>query len=132
MVGVVQTKSFQVKFCHRNQALLTALAPANLDESFDDCPSPALLAALAPPAAPRPLPTLPASARLYFYIQPLGEWEFSSTAMCFETVQPVWMVNIDASKLGFPCSAAMPFQGMRIAMRFNEQGALLLPGHRYW
>lgn len=54
---------------HDMTALLAALAPANLEESFDDCPSPALLAALAPPAAPRPLPTLPASARLYFYIQ---------------------------------------------------------------
>lgn len=51
--------------------LLTALAPFNLEESFDDCPSPGLLAALAPPEAP-PLPTLPASARLYFYIQRLG------------------------------------------------------------
>ena len=53
-------------------ALLAALAPANLEESFDDCPSPALLAAMAPPGAPAPLPTLPASARLYFFIQYLG------------------------------------------------------------
>ena len=52
--------------------LLEALAPANLEESFDDCPSSALLAAMAPPGAPAPLPTLPASARLYFFIQHHG------------------------------------------------------------
>merc|ERR1711879_1086506 len=50
-------------------ALLSALAPKNLDESFDDCPCPALLGALVPSGAPRPLPTLPASTSLYFYIQ---------------------------------------------------------------
>ncbi|CAJ1456102.1 unnamed protein product [Effrenium voratum] len=49
--------------------LLEELAPANLEESFDDCPSYALLASLVPVGAPRPLPSLPASARLYFYIQ---------------------------------------------------------------
>ena len=54
---------------HGMSALLAALAPANLEESFDDCPSPALLAAMAPAGAPAPLPTLPASARLYFFIQ---------------------------------------------------------------
>ena len=68
--GAAKISDFCDEMGNQNMAaLLSALAPTNLDESFDDCPSPALLGALAPPGAPRPLPTLPASARLYFYIQ---------------------------------------------------------------